>query len=452
MELDNREIAFLAWLSLIAAAIVWKTRRSDALRRLLCVLVKPSILYLLGAVACYVAVCVWLLSIPGWWQWSNLKASLLWTGGFALAAVFNYEKAGSGIMYFRATMLEAVGITALLSFVTSSHTFSLLAELVIVLLLIALAAVVAISERDAGLRSAHTMATTALILLTLLMLGNSIYHIVTRFDGFATSHTAREFALPVLLTTMFLPFLYGLYIYASYDRVFSSFDFSIKDSALRSYAPRRLVTGFGLDTTGLEKWRRHVVMFEPKDKADIDASIREIKQVRRRERRPHRVPPALGWLPNHAAKFLVSAGLPTNDYHRTHGGWWASSRYLDIGHAVLPCNVVYYVEGEEFVVTKLKLVLNVNAPSEVEYAYEHFFRVVSELVNAAIPGALRNGKILEVSANDAPLLIGGYAVALRRTEWPNRISGGHELEFIIEVANGPAAATDAPSLRRGHTP
>lgn len=435
MELDNREIAFLAWFSLIVGAILWNTRRSNALRKLLCLLVKPPIVSLLGAVACYVAACVWLLSIPGWWQWSNLKTSLLWTGGFALVAIFSYEKAGSGKAYFRATMLEAAGITALLSFIASSHTFGLLAELVIAFLLIALAAVVAVSERDARLKSAHTVATTLLILLSLLMLGNSIYHIVTSFGDFATSHTAREFALPMLLTAMFLPFLYGLYVYSTYDRVFNSFDFSIKDPVLCSYARRRLVTGFWLDTAGLEKWRRHVVMFEPKDKGDIDASIREIRQVRRRERHPHRVPPALGWLPNHATQFLIAAGLPTNDYHRSHGGWWANSRYLDIGDAMLPCNVAYYVVGEEFVVTRLKLVLNVNAPDEADRAYEHFLQIISALANAAIPGALRNGKVLEIRADDTPLLVNGYELALRRIEWPNGIPGGHEFTFTIDVAD-----------------
>lgn len=443
MELDNREIAFLTWFALIAGTVVWKTRKSDALRSLISAPIKPPILYLLGAVGCYVTACVWLLSLPGWWQWSNLKTSLLWTGGFALIAVFNFEKAASGKAYFRATMLEAAGIAALFSFIASSHTFGLLTELAIAFVWIALAVTVAISERDARLKSAHAIATTLLILLSLLMLGNSIYHIVTGFGDFATSHTAREFTLPLLLTAMFLPFLYGLYVYVTYDRVLNSFDFSIKNLTLHRYARRRLITGFWLDTAGLEKWRRHVVMFEPKDKADIDASIREIKQARLRENRPYRVPPAHGWLPNHATQFLAGAGLPTNDYHRSHGRWWANSKYLDIGDDLLPCNLAYYVEGEEFVVSKLKLVLNVNAPNEADRAYEQFFQVISKLTNAAIPGALRNGKELEIRTDDLPLLVNGYALVLRRIEWPNGMPGGHELVFTIEVIEVSASVTNS---------
>ncbi len=96
MALDNREIAFLTWLSLIAGTVVWKTRKRDTLRSLLSMFVKPPILNLLGTVGCYVTACVWLLSFPGWWQWSNLKTTLLWTGSFALIATFNFEKSALG--------------------------------------------------------------------------------------------------------------------------------------------------------------------------------------------------------------------------------------------------------------------------------------------------------------------------------------------------------------------
>ena len=433
MGLDNREIAFLAWFCLTAGAILWKTRHSQALGNLLCLLVKRPILCLFGAVAAYVAACTWLLSIPGWWQWTNLKTTLLWTGGFALVAVFNYEKAGAGKPYFRATILEAIGITAFLSFIASSHTFGLFTELTLAFFLIVLVLLSAITEREGTLKSIHNVATALLTLLSLLMLGNSTYHIATGFGDFATSHTAREFALPVLSTAMFLPFLYGLYVYATYDRVFNSFDFSIKDPGLRRYARYRLMTGFLLDTAGLEKWRRHAAMFDSGSNAAIDASIHEIKKARRREKRPYRVPPALGWLPNHAISFLSSAGLTTNDYHRDHGGWQANSGLVDVGEGVLPSNIAYYVESEEFVASRLKLQLNVNAPDAADQAYEYFFQIVSLLANAAISGALRNGKVLDIQADDAPLLVNGYALTLKRNDWPSRIKGGHDLVFTIEV-------------------
>lgn len=438
MILDNREIALLVWFALGAGYLLWKTRGGKALARLIRILLSRPILSVLGLTACYVAASVWLLSLPGWWQWSNVKTTLLWAGGFALVALFNLQRIESDKSYFRTVVLEAIGINAFLAFVISSHTFSLPVELAIVGALAFLVLISAISDGDDKLKPVSIAATFLLVVLSLLMLGNSIYHIATGFRGFATAHTIREFASPILLTVLFLPFLYGIYIYATYDRVFNSFNFSIKDPALQKRAKCKLIARFRLDMTGLEKWRRHVVLFPPASTSQIDESIDEIKQVRKREKRPYRVPPPLGWLPSHATAFLASVSLPTNDYHRTHDGWWACSRYLDLGKEVHPSNVAYYVEGDEFVVSKLKLVLNINAPESADQAYEHFSQTISLLVRAAIPGALKNGNELSISSDGVPLTINGYELILKRVEWPKGIKGGHEFVFTIEIAGLPS--------------
>lgn len=433
MELDNREIAFLAWFSLIAGAILWKTWRSEALRRLLQLLVKPQILGALLVVVLYVAACVWLLSVPGWWQWPNLKTTLLWFGGSALVSVFNYEKVRSGKPFFLGSLLESAGLVAILSFISSSYTFSLPVELVIAFFVLVLVALSAAAESYGKLKIFHYLAVTLLSLISIAMLCNSLYQIATELAGFATPHTVREIATPVLLTAMFLPFLYGLFVYATYDRVFNSFDFAAKEPELRRYARRKLITGFGVDTVGLEKWRRHAALFKPDTEAGVDASIAEIKRARRREKRPYRVPPVSGWLPNHAIAFLSDAGLTTNDYHRDHVGWHAQSGYLELQDSVIPNNVSYYIDGDEFVVSKLKLVLNLNSPDAKDAAYERYFLIVSALLHAAVPGALRNGMALEIGLDEL-VLFNGYALSLHYDEWPARTNGEHGLTFKIETA------------------
>lgn len=434
MELDNREIAFLAWFSIIAGAVLWRTRPSKALRNLLQLLVKPPILCTFVMVGLYVAACVWLLSLSGLWQYSNLKTTLLWVGGFALVSVFNYEKVKSGKPFFLGTLLESFGLIAFLSFISSSYTFSLPVELVIAFFVIVLVAASAIAETDGKLKAVHYLAIILLSLIALAMLCNSLFRIATGFSGFATSHTLREIAVPMLLTAMFLPFLYGFYVYIAYDSAFNSFGFSAKDPATRRYTRRKLITGFGLDTVGLDKWRRHVGLFDPGTEADVDTSIAEIKRSRKREKHPYRVPPALGWLPHHAIAFLSDAGLTTSDYHRDHVGWHAQSGYLEFQDGAIPNNIVYSIEGSEFVVSRLKLVLNVNSPDAKDEAYKRYFLIVSALVHAALPGAFRNGKALEIGLDEDPLLINGYTLSLNYDDWPARTNGEHGLVFTIEIA------------------
>lgn len=434
MALDNRELALLVWSALIFSYLIWKTRRGKALSQIIDALFSRPILAVLGLMACYVAACVWLPAMFGVWQWSNLKTTLIWTGGFALAALFNFQRIETGKSYFRTVAAEAVSINALLVFLISSYTFSIPVELTITALLLFLILISASSARNHSHQRVHNASNVLLASLALLMLGNSIYHIVTGLSGFATSHNAREFTIPILLTILFLPFLYGIYLYSGYERIFSSFNFTIKDPLLRRHAKCRLMTRFRLDIPGLEKWRRHVALFPPTNISDIDASIEEIIKVRKREKRPYRLRPVLGWLPNHANSFLESIGLRPDDYYRTHDGWQASSNYLDLGTDILSNNVAYYLEGEEFVVSKLRLVLNVRTPASTDQAYEAFTEIIRLLVKSAIPAALVDGEDLVISSDDVPLLANGYKLTLARIPWPRGIKGGHELVFILEVA------------------
>src|SRR3546814_1764536 len=80
--------------------------------------------------------------------------------------------------------------------------------------------------------------------------------------------------LPILLTAISLPLLYGLCIYSTYERVFVSLNITIKDPILRRKARRCLITKFRCDVVALEKWRRHSAIFEQSTMNDIDSSIR----------------------------------------------------------------------------------------------------------------------------------------------------------------------------------
>ncbi|WMJ70642.1 hypothetical protein [Stenotrophomonas sp. 24(2023)] len=374
-----------------------------------------------------------MISALGWWRWDNLKTTLLWAGGSALLSLYNFQKISAGKAYFKSTLVEATGLAAVVSFVTASHTFSLVTELIIAAALVLLSLVVALSDRTEKLRSIHLGGMALMIVLGLLMLGNSIYYSITRLNEFASAVTARDFAIPILLTVMFLPFLYCLHLYSVYESVFSSFHFAMKDPTLRRYAAWKLIKALRTDTVGLLRWQHHVALFPPQDEAEIDASIAEVSKARRLSVRPPKVSPRFGWLPHHATTLLASAGLPTNAYHPTHDGWRASSDYLNVGKAPFPNNIAYYVEGAELSVAKLKLVLNVNAPEEAEQAQERFSQLASLLANAAIPGWRLSGQHLDIKVNEQPIVINGYALALKQRTWEGGIAGRYDLAFTIEV-------------------
>lgn len=414
--LDNREIAWLIYLVAGGSLLAWRTGASKGLGRLLPALLSHPVLSILGIAAGYVALCVGLLSLASFWQWSDLKTTLFWAGGFALLALFNFQKIEAGKAFVRAVLLESIGINAFLSFITASHTFSLWLELALTGSLMLLGLTYTIAERDEKLKSAKNLASVLFAVVALLQLANSGYHIVTGLRSFATLDTAREFFVPIILTLMFLPFLYGLYVYTVYERAVAVFRHTTSDPLLRAGILRKLIIGFGFDIAGLEKWRRHTGIFPPENSADVDSSIAEIVAARKREKQPYRVEPAHGWLPNHATRFLASAGLSTNDYHRSYDGWRACSGYRELGHDLLPNNLAYYIDGDQFVVAQLKVVLNINTPSRSSEAYESFFETVRLLASSAIPGFANHESELSLSSSGVPLFLNGYELNLTRRD------------------------------------
>lgn len=120
-------------------------------------------------------------------------------------------------------------------------------------------------------------------------------------------------------------------------------------------------------------------------------------------------------------------------------GWRAESQYLTVSNGYPYNNVVYSVEGDEFVVFKLQLQLVVKTSESASQSHERFFPIVSQLVQAAIPGALRTWKDLSISSDSDPLLVNGYKLTLECNDWPNKMAGGHILVFTIEVDGPPTS-------------
>lgn len=448
MALDNREIALLIWLALGIGCALSVTWGKPTLSNLVRAFFQKPILVVLGLTLTYIAASVWLVSRLGWWQWSNLKTTVIWTIGFAFVAIFNFQKIETWKTYFRRTLREAISVTAIVAFIAATYTFSLPVELILSGVLIFLAMISAVSERDKRFNAVHTIASVVLVILGLLMLGESVYHIATGFREFVTPHTAREFFTPILLTVLLLPYLYAIRAYSVCENVLVVLKHQTHGQELTRYAAFKLIWKLRLDLTAWGQWQQHVGLFPPKNRSDVDAAVDEVKKARRRQRRPYRVQLVPGWLPDQAVTFLASNGLATGHYHRNHVDWSASSRYLDVGGWPSPNNVAYYITGNEFTASELKLVLNINEPESAEEACEHFFGIVTALIKAAIPGALRDGKELLINAGDPPLLVQGHEITLERIDWPRHVKGGRELVFTITTITADRASdgpTDSPA-------
>jgi hypothetical protein len=230
------------------------------------------------------------------------------------------------------------------------------------------------------------------------------------------------------LSFLLLPFIQVLHIYTTYEALFIHLERAFLDKDLRCYAKRRAILAFGPSNVLLNRWKRHIFVHRPKDRSDIDCSIREILNVRQRERHPHDVARSEGWSPYLARDFLRKDGFVTSDYHRAYDEWFASSPYKELGDGIMRDYVAYYIEGDEIVAKRLKLVLHVNNPKNSRDSRSQFRQLAQTLTDAAI-----GGHQLPNETDDFEMRADGKQLVMRRTGWKGGIVGGYDIKFQIEV-------------------
>lgn len=389
-------------------------------------------LILFGSMGAYITACIWLLYSLGCWKTDNLKSTLAWAFGFGLISLFRTSEVEPESGFFRKTSRESIGINVFIEFLIGNYAFNLVIELILVPLATLASVIVVIADRIPRSELTKKAFSNLLTFLGLAVLINAGYHAIHDFKEFANLKNLREFFAPILLTLLYIPYLYFWHVFLAYDKAKSRLRSSIKDESLRKYASRRSLAEFRLDIKGLHQWLRHTSLFRPNDINDVNASFAEIKKMRKRQKNPFRVTPEIGWLPEHASTFLSDVKLKTKEYHRTYDGWSASSPYFNLGKSVLDNNIAYYITGDEWTVTKLDLVLNVNCPDEEKPALDVFESIASKLISRAAYGYTSEETNFSLESDGMVRQFGKVFITLRKDEWAIR-EHGYELTLKIEA-------------------
>ena len=429
MELNTREIATLIWLGIVVTILLVMPTMRQPLSRLLRAFTQKKILQVFAFFALYVGAMIWFLHAIRIWDWDQLKNTIIWTFSVALIAVLRSNKIPDEPGYFRKWIIENFEVLAFIQFLVTLYTYPLWVELLVIPLVTLLTCMIVVGDRDPKTKQAVSVLTNILALFSLGFFGLALVMTVVDFWNYATIQTWRDFYTPILLTLVFLPFIFVLYVLMSYESAFVSLFFNIKDKKLRRWAQWRAILAFGPNIDLMRRWQRHVALHRPQSKDDVKAGIRQIKEARQRERTKSPVAAALGWSPHVAKDFLGDLGLPTRDYHRSHEAeWYASSSMLEIGDGIIPNNIAYYVEGTETAVTTLKLKLNINDAGNADGAAARFRELVDTLIQAAVGHA-----VPWQDTGDTELQGGLHRIRVVKSEWPAGTPGGYDKILTVFV-------------------
>jgi hypothetical protein len=438
-DLNNREIASLFWIGVIVFAILlWKQGR-DSLGHVVKALFAPALSKIWLLMTAYTAASVWLLSALNAWEWDNLKTTLLWWATVGFASMWESQKISGDEHAFRRLVSETISITVVITFIAEVESFPLWGELILFPALAFLGLCLAISQQRQQTKILVGPFTSILIVLGLMMVANSVMGIITDPADFFRWKTAREFADPILLSILFLPFLYGLAIWMTHESIFTRVKGLGLDAPNKGYARIRALIAFGTDLEATRRFSRMLRSEGISGKAEIGDAIRRVKALKAREAEPPVVAASDGWSPYDAMAWLNDHSIRTNDWHASafDDEWTAAAYSVGLTDRAMSDDVSYYIVGTEFAATRLRLALNASVTNDAGRSDFAYFAMARILLHRVFGEAQAGRLIADLIASDeyAETIDGIRIEAENRRLGVDRIFGHQRNIWIVHPAH-----------------
>lgn len=434
--LNNREIAIALWLLAISIYIFSSSKMAEvrnAFKGVMAALFVRQIMSVLCLMVAYMAIVIYWLSDLGLWNFEQLKNTVFWCVSVGFISLFKLEKIKRDKHFFKHSIIDNLKLLAILQFVVGVYTFTLWVEVLLVPVLVLLGAMLAIAETDRKHHQVKVFLEYCLSSFGLVLIVYTLYMLITNFGEFGKEKTAYDFFVPPLLTLCYLPFVFFMLVYSTYEQVFVRLRFSIQSRFHRYAAKFYAFILFNVRLSLLERWSFQVAKENIESHSDLIDTFKYIFKVRYSEKNPKEVPKEQGWSPYKAKEFLVNEGMSTGFYNKSfEEEWLASSPMEEFSDGIIPDNIAYYVEGSEDVAKVLKLKVNVNDASRTHQACEKLEAMAEALSISSLSLPLSDGMKSAISGcNSYSEKVEDKTIALIVEHWPNHKFNGFDLKLLI---------------------
>lgn len=433
---NNREIAIALWLLAISIYIFSTSKMAEvriSFSNLLSSFFVKQIMTILGLMLSYMAIVVYALAEVDLWNVEQLKNTVFWCASVGFMSLFKLESIKKDKSFFKHSVIDNLKLLATLQFIVGVYTFSLWIEVLLAPALAFIGGMLAIAGTDKKYHQVKVLLENCLSLFGVILIGYTLYMLITNFGAFGKEKTVYDFFIPPLLTLFYLPFVFTMLLYSTYEQVFIRLKFSIKNRFHRYLAKLYALVLFNVRMSLLDRWSYQVARANVESHADLIETFKYIHKVRSAEKNPKEVSIVLGWSPYEAKSFLSSEGFDTGFYNKLFKEEWsASSPMIEFGDGIIPENMAYYVEGTEDVANTLKIKVNVNESARSEMAQGKLI----ELAKALSLSSLKQG--LSEQMENAILQgkqysekCGNKKITFSSNIWAGHRFNGYDLKFVI---------------------
>ncbi|MBV1914179.1 MAG: hypothetical protein KUG72_02265 [Pseudomonadales bacterium] len=433
---NNREIAIGLWLLAISIYIFLSSKMAEvrvSVRGLLSTFFVKQIMTVLGLMITYMAIVVYALAEIDLWNVEQVKNTVFWCVSVGFMSLFKLESIKKDKSFFMHSVIDNLKLLAVLQFIVGVYAFSLWIEVLLVPILAVIGAMLVIAGTDKKYHQVKVILEYCLSLFVIILVIYTLYMLVTNYGEFGQEKTVYNFVVPPLLTLSYLPFIFVMLVYSTYEQAFIRVKFSIENRFHQYLAKLYALVLFNVRMSLIDRWSYHVARENIESHADLIETFKYIYKVRSAEKNPQEISSARGWSPYKAKNFLSSEGFDTGFYKRSfEEEWFASSSMIEFGEGILPDNIAYYVEGAEEVVNTLKLKVNVNDAVRSEMAQRKLIDLAEVLSLSSLKqGLSEEMKKAILQGEQYSEQYGNKKITLAVENWVDHRLNGYDLKFVI---------------------
>lgn len=221
---NERELSLLSWIVILIFILMFMKSMRIKIWRIIKNLFQGKFLLTYLVLFAYLFLLFYFLKSIYIWDFSSLKDSIFWlfTVGFVL--IFKSVQIKNTI-YFKTILIESLKWVVFFEFIINFYSFNFITEFLMLPVLVLLGITQAYSGLDKKNTQVTRFLTNILSIIGFIFLGFSIYKTIIFHDIFFSINTLKTFVLPIIQTILFLPFIYFLSLYITYESYFVRLDF-----------------------------------------------------------------------------------------------------------------------------------------------------------------------------------------------------------------------------------
>lgn len=278
---NNREVASGIWLIIIFFFMLIKSEIRKSLVSVFKAFFKIKILVHFFLMIVYLGLCILLLEYFNFWTIILLKDAIFWFLLTALVLTSNAITNNGKDKIFKSIFIKSIQVIVVIQFIANSYTFSLITEIIVLPIILIVVGLEVYSENKEAYQQVNKLMNFILFSFGVAILINAVYLITINFNKFGSYLTLKKFLFPIILTILYLPFLFFSVIISNYEQLFLRVSLSQADLKVKRYARKILLfyCKFNLNKINLALNMSNYNVMSIKSNDDVDDMINKYKTI-----------------------------------------------------------------------------------------------------------------------------------------------------------------------------